>query len=199
MTKTIRRNNEVANAVKAAFAARVEHKRYSLATANTTTTTGGLVVPLTQALLVGDTISSRTGDVVNPEYLDLLLNITNGGSALGRPITVRAVVFQDTLNVGVAPTPGDVLDGATFGSSYSLLTNQQKRFRILHDKSHVYVVGGMQGTMEHLRFKLKGKIYYNGDTNVVASNGKNSLWILVIASSINADYQHYSSLVFTDA
>jgi hypothetical protein len=199
MTKAIRRNNEVANAVRAAFAARVEHKRYSLATANTNTTTGGLVVPLTQALLVGDTISSRTGDVVTPEHLDLVLNITNPGSTLGRPIVVRTLVFQDTLNVGIAPIPSDVLDGATYGSTYTLLTNQQKRFRILHDKSHVYVVGGVQATMEHLRFKLKGKIYYNGDTNAVTSNGKNSLWILVIASSVNADYQHYSSLVFTDA
>lgn len=191
---------QIRNMVKSMIRAKQEIKRYSLNPAIDTIVTTGAIVPLNQGLLIGDTNQSRTGDIVFPISLELVYDIISGAAPV--PSIVRVIVFQDRLNTGVAPTVAQVLDGAFFNSTYTVTPAQQKRFNILHDKSYEIAIGVHLAYQRKLSLKLKGKIAFNGDTNVVGANGFNSLWILYICSpngaGSSATIDYYSSLLFTD-
>lgn len=196
-------HKQVSQIVNSKLLATMEIKRYSQITASYAGSTAGTITPLTQALIIGDTISGRTGDVISPRKVEINLSIIAPATSTV-PVITRYLVIQDMLNTGTAVTIANVLDGAVYNSSYALYPNQQHRFKILVDKSTASVLGGNNmAQMLELRFKMRGRIFYNGDTNAAGSNGAGSLWLITINSSAGAgiapNIEFYSSITFTDA
>lgn len=196
------RNNatSVRQVVKSMLRARMDLKKYSLVTASTTWATAGLIVPLSQGLLASSNINGRDGEAINPINLNVNFTLSSTTSAyLG-----RVIIFQDMLNVGVAPTVAQVLDGAVYDSTYTLYNTVQRRFRILHDKTYstnnsTSITTDSGKIFDRIVLKMRGVIHYNGETDATASNGPGSLWILTIAD-VNAvgAYTYYSSIEYFD-
>lgn len=182
--------------------ANLEIKRFSQVVASFATSVGGGVLPLTQALIIGDTVSGRTGDAIKPLTLELNLSIV-APAAMTEAIFTRIIIFSDMQNTGVTPTVANVLDGGAPTSSYTLLPSQQHRFKILMDKSYSTVpTSENAAVLKEFKFKLKGVINYNGDTNAATSNGPGSLWMLYISygtMGTTANLAFYSSVTYTDA
>lgn len=194
--------NQVRQMVRSMTMATTEVKRYSQVIASYATGATGTVTPLTQGLLVGDTISGRTGIVIKPLVLELNLSII-APSTMTEAIFTRIIIFQDMQNTGVTPTVANVLDGGTPTSTYTVQPAQQGRFKILMDRTFSTTpTAENAAVMKEFRFKLKGLIYYNGDTNAAGSNGPGSLWMLNISNSTvgtTANLSFYSSVTYTDA
>lgn len=192
----------VSQMVRNSLLAQAEIKRFSINTASYAGSTAGTITPLTQSLLPGDTISGRTANVISPRSLEMNISVILPATGTTAVVT-RFIVFQDMLNTGTAVVVADVLDGSVYNSSHALYPFQQRRFRILTDRSVSSAIGASNMAQQHeLRFKMKGKIFYNADTNVAAANGAGSIWILTINSSAGAGTQpniaFFSSLTYTD-
>lgn len=193
-------SQNVKQIVKSILRSREEMKKFSLVTASSNWFTTGTMTPLSQGLEANSFVNGRDGESVNPRSLEV--NFTLSSSVT--PYLGRVIIFQDMLNVGVAPTVANILDGGVFDSTYALYPSTQKRFRILHDVTYstnntVGVTTDSGKIFKKLVMKMRGKIMYNGETNATASNGPGSVWILTI-SDVNTvgAYTYYSSLNYSD-
>jgi len=164
-------------------------------------TVAGVVNPLSQQIVQGDTVNSRSGDSITPVKLDINLSLLSGvGSTQSFH---RVLVFQDRFNQGTLPAVTDILDGGLFDSTYTIRNRQQQRFKILYDKMHG-VVGGSNSAATHvqLHLKPKGPIYFNGITNTNAANGPQSIFLITLTDSITvstATVAFYASLFYHDS
>jgi hypothetical protein len=188
------------NAIKSMIQTRKEIKSVAVTTAYANTV-AGVINPLVQQLITGDTVNARDGSAIRPMYLELIYTLLNGVGSTNS--LHRIIVFQDMQNTGVLPTVAQVLDGGLLYSTYAILNRQQRRFRILHDEIHG-VVGGSNSAASHVhkRLMMKGDIKYNGDTNASTSNGPGALFILSITDSVvvgTATFSFYANTFFTDA
>jgi hypothetical protein len=177
--------------------ARKELKMLAVTSAYTTNTS--IVTPISGFLGQGDNINQRSGDIVFPKILNM--NI-----ALSCLVVTfyRVIVFQDMHNQGTIPVASDVLEGGLYNSTYQLVTNQQKRFKILFDKMVGMAPGGSsQATHLQLNLRLKGQIHYNGAAAATASNGPGAIYILTVPSATSvinsATVDYFAKLNYTDA
>lgn len=172
-------------------------------TGSTTWTTAGAIIPVTQLIVQGDTIASRSGDKIMPRKLEVNFSTV---TALV-PILGRLIIFQDMLSVGVYPTVTDLLDGGAYNSAYAPQRAQQRRFKILYDRTHASVTNATTITnstkiVEKIVLRMKGKINYNGASSVEASNGPGAIYMLFIsdaASGAGSNYSYYTALSYTDS
>jgi hypothetical protein len=198
-SKANKTSKVVAREVKSAIMATRERKNYSV-TATYQNTVAGVVSPLSQGLVQGDTLNTRTGYTIFPLKLQLNYSFLSGAGSTNS--LHRIIVFADKLNQGTLPTVVQVLDGAVYNSTYALLNKQQSRFKILYDKMHGVVgAGNSAATHAQLVIKLKGQIFYNGTANVAADNGPHSLFVMTLTDSVavsTATVSFYSSLFYVD-
>lgn len=167
-----------------------------------TNTVAGTVIDMTQQIVQGDNINQRSGDVIYPKSMDVNLSIVAIGSTLAQSFH-RVIIFQDMFNTGVLPTVAQVLDGGVYNSTYTLLTRQQRRFKILHDKMYGIAVGSNSAaTHVQLKLKLRGAVKYNGTSSATASNGPGSIWFLTLTDSVgtlSCAIGYYANAFYTDA
>jgi len=161
----------------------------------------GFVGSVSQIIVQGDNITQRAGDIIFPKELTFNYTLLSGVGSTNS--FHRFIIFQDMFNTGVAPVVTDVLDTGVFNATYPVLYRQQRRFKILHDKIYG-VVGAANSAATHIqrRIKMKGKIFYNGGTNLTVSNGPGSIWFLAITDSVTvstATASLFINLQFTDA
>jgi len=200
-------NVAVRRVVRDVLLSKQEIKRGNTTQAATAWTTAGIVLPITQAIVQGDTIASRSGDRINPRSFDMNFIMTGGSvNCFG-----RIIIFQDMLNVGVDPTVAQVLDGGTFLSTYLLDTAQQHRFKIHYDQifscSNANAIGTTINTdssfmAKQIHSSMRGKINFNGAGYATASNGPGALYALFIsnvASGTGGNYSYYTSVTYTDS
>lgn len=207
--KSVVRNNAqgtlVRRVVRDVLLSQQELKRANTNPGNTVWTTAGAITQISQQIVQGDSIQGRSGDTISPKELTVNLAMVSIGHAyLG-----RVIIFQDMLNVGIDPTVAQVLDTASYIATYQPDTAQQHRFKILYD--HTFSCDFISGVVtttsrmfKEFKFKLKGKIRYNGATNVAASNGPGALYILFISDIASTNvtteyYNYYTQLVYTDS
>jgi len=173
------------------------------ATAATTfvDTVAGVVGPISQQIIQGDNINNRSGDKITCYEIELNLSFLAGvGSTQSFH---RFIIFQDRLNVGIAPLISEVLDGGTYNATYAIVNRQQRRFKILYDKMHG-VVGGSNSAATNVQRKLtpNKQIFYNGTTSVVSANGINSIWFLCLTDSVTvstATVSFFAKMSYTDS
>lgn len=114
--------------------------------------------------------------------------------------SVRFVLVQDHMNNGVNFVVTDVLRFADYISSYSnIILNEQKRFKVMHDSTIDLSATGENKFTKHVTVKrFSRKITYLGDADATASNGRNSMFLLVIADTIVAAYDFDFQIRFLD-
>lgn len=192
-------NRGVGRAIRTALDSKREVKNYS-ATNSYVDAVAATINPLSQGCTQTDAINGRTGDSISPKSLSLNFTLLSGVASTNS--FHRVIVFQDRLNAGTVPTTSQLLDSASFNSTYALRNRQQTRFKILYDRIHG-VVGAADSAATHVQLKLamKGQIFYNGTGNVATDNGPGALFLLTMTDSISvstATVSFYSSFFYHD-
>jgi hypothetical protein len=200
--RNIRRRNGrpvTKDAVKQILQSRVETKVNSSGnTGSIAFTTTGTVIPL-DTIGQGDNINQRSGDVIRITHLRF--QITAYEPTANVSSTWRLIIFSDSMASGAAPAVTDLLDSAVFTAPYSGINWQRRRFRILHDKTHVLV--GTQPNQEVtdiVDIPLKITRYYNDTTATSTNIGKNALFACVISSNgTTSVYARNFQIRYTDS
>lgn len=182
------RKVQVKRMVLAEIRNKAELKALSSSFTAQTGSAAGVVLPITQGIIQGDSLSQRTGNQISLEKFQLFLGATNGNPLTGSaPCVLRFIVFQDTQNIAVLPAVTDVLNSANYYSWFNIsLQTQEKRFKILSDHSVTLTNVGSNEVVTHkwdFGSKMIKKVTYFSTTNISSANGKNSLFVLVISST----------------
>ncbi len=173
-------DSKISKAIQRAFRSRLETKVNILNVSPTAISAAGAVYNLSNAIVQGDDYNNRTGDMITSVGSTLNFRFR----AIGTDQTARFIVVRDDINTGVTPAVTDILETPIYRSEFNARTTiQQKRFKVLMD---AYIDSNLNG--ETLKTVTKtisphGKTFYNGGTAVVASNGKGSLFLLVIGDA----------------
>lgn len=190
--------------IKSGISSQLEHQHYQTTSAGNATVAGNMYT-VSQGLTQGTTVASRDGDVIHPEVISLRMVIKAVPTSVAIQVAAlyRVILFQDMLNVGVAPTSVDVLPAGAF-SAYDIEHTQQSRFKILYDKMHPMTGAYASNNIVTIdtSIRMKGSIFYNGGTNVVGANGKGSIWLLTVTdttTNISLAEAYYIDLKYTDA
>lgn len=183
-SKTMVTTATVRQMIKSSRMASAENKGTISSFPGNVVTAGGAVFNLSNAIIVGDTNSTRDGSQVNLTQVKMRFQ-TQGVAVSG---TTRTIVFQDTQNNGVLPAVTEVLDNANVISPLNVLnviTN--KRFKILSDDViNCNIAGENLKYVSHtFKKKLNKKVTYNAATAIAAANGRNALFMLVIGTATN--------------
>ncbi len=173
--------NEIRAVVRGVLQHVQEQKRQDAAIATTDLVTAGLVQPITQHIIQGDSLSTRDGSAIILRELDIIWHSLRGGPVVGAPALYRIIIFVDTMNTGVLPAVTDVLQAADPRSGYNVANLVNGRFKFLVDE-HIATVSETvtENNIRRYRLKLNKKVTYLGSTFTTASNGKNSVWCLTI-------------------
>lgn len=194
------KSNNVRKVVKSIIDARVEHKEYFQRFTGGAVAAGA-VIPITQNIADGTNINDRTGFQIRPQHLKIVISAKAAtNNVFG---TFRIIFFQDRNSDGTVPVTGDLLSSGTSVESYNGINIQNGRFKILKDWfMPVSFFTGGNGTpicivQEH-NIRMKGVINYLASTGA-SSNGKGSLYALVIDGDSNTNYAFAVNLKYTDA
>lgn len=147
----------------------------------------GTVVQLSD-ISQGDTISTRSGNSILAKSLYYNYNI--GAVAAGTNIFCRVMVIQDTMNLGSAPAPGDVLTtvGAIHAPSSTLQITYaaQRRFKVLYDHMHRFSNGGSISGGDMGVIKL-GNTHIKYTSTTGTDEGRNQLYVLFISNLVTTN------------
>jgi len=187
------------SAVKQILQSRQELKVNSSGiTAGIAFTVAGVVTPL-DTVGQGDNLNQRNGDTIRFQHLRL--QITSFEPTANASSTWRLIVFHDTMANGASPAVTDVLDSANFNAPFNGINLQRRRFKVLHDRTHVMV--GTQPNQEVndiVDIPLKMTRYYNDATATSTNIGKNALFALIISSNATTSvYARNFQIRYTDS
>lgn len=176
----------------------VKNVAVSLSYANTV---AGVVSEISRLIVQGDNINQRSGDQIMPMHLDINYTLTSGVGSTNA--LHRIIIFQDTMNLGTLPTVAQVLDGASYISTYTIVANQQRRWKVLHDRIHG-VVGASNSAATHVqrRIPMKGAIFYNGTAAAATDNGRGAIYIMTLTDSVAVSsslFTFQGGLFYTDS
>lgn len=159
----------------------------------TPATTGA--VYLLSSIAQGDTIDSRTANVVNLHTVTPHLNFQMTVSC-----NVRVVVFRDKFCQGAIPNIADVLDSvdAVAPLNYNNCVTQ-KRFTIIDDYVKHFTVGGVLFDTVMKSYKQDVKVRYSGVAAGAATTLGNNIFLGIISDTATpGTVAMYSRLLFTD-
>jgi len=139
------------------------------------------IVPISQLIIQGITGAQRIGDNISYIMLRVVGRLTANTTA--NVCNTRFVLVLDKMNDSVAPAYSDLFLTNGLDSTYSPEQIKSKRFTILIDKSYALNTNGIAAHMFNLTMPLNQTASYNGATSATASNGKNSMWLFVIADN----------------
>jgi len=143
----------------------------------------------------GDGVSDRTGMIITPVSLDIMLETYVGAYT----DALRCIIFVDTKYDGTPPAASAVLSTDFIGANYNFLNViQEKRYRILYDKTVGLNGNGKAFEINHAVIKNIPKIHYDGTSNTDASIAKNALCSLVIGYSTHVGYALDTQLRYID-
>ncbi len=178
----------------------IEEKVLEVDYTSTTFTTAGTVISLS-TVAQGTDYNQRVGNSIKIQSIDLryriFMNTTSGNTV------VRVILFRDLDGYGTAPTPS-ILMANGIGTTTAPLAEKnflnRKRFSILYDYIDTLSPQGERGYATHVHIPHEGHILYLGSTAAAASNGKGSLYLLVLSdeSTNSPSLAFQSRVVFTD-
>lgn len=150
---------------------------------NTANSAAGAFQFITQGIIQGDAITQRNGSQINLVSIRMKINTF----AVGVTGISRYILYQDTMATGGTPAVTDILDSAASVSSLNQLTvTTQKRYHIIADFTHNVPIAGEAVKVHDKTYKnFSKKLTYLGNTSAVASNGKNSIYLLYIGTGTN--------------
>lgn len=140
----------------------------------------GTMFPLTQGIVVGDTAFERSGEAITVKELDVHIKMTASNASTFRTAFARVIIFCDTMNNANTPSTADVITTTDTSACYADEVWKTKRVKILFDQ--VFNTGSINAASNkqiHRVIQVNRKVFYQGSTNVAASNGPNSLWMYV--------------------
>jgi hypothetical protein len=139
------------------------------------------IIPLSQNIIQGISGGQRVGDNITYVMLRNVGRITANSTA--SVCNVRYVIVLDKMNDSVAPVYSDLFLTNAMDSTYSPEQIKAKRFTILMDKSYALNTAGVAAHMFNLKIPLNQTATFNAATSTTAANGKNSMWLFVIADN----------------
>lgn len=166
---------------------------------NTFDTSGDLISISTVAQ--GLNFNERVGNSIKLQEIEInariFMNTTSGNTVY------RFLVVRDLDGYGTTPTPADILSNGVGSSTAPLAIKDflnRKRFSILFDEMGTLSPQGERGVYIHVKMDHAGHILYLGTAAAAASNGKGSLYILVLSDeTVNVPSLAFQSRVtFTD-
>lgn len=155
----------------------------------------GLMNNISANVAQGDNFDQRTGDKITYVSHRIMMRFT----ALVASQSARFILFSDRFNQGTLPAITDVLQTNTYTAAYNqLLVMQQKRFLIHKDVTIDCSITGESIKTVWVNLGRTGDVFYNGTTAVSASNGKHSLFVLIIGSASTGTYDFVIESLFVD-
>ena len=145
--------------------------------------------------------TERVGNSIKLQSIDvryrIFMNTSSGNSV------VRVIIFRDLDGYGTAPAISDVLQDGVGTSTAPLSEHDflnRKRFSILYDYINTLSPQGERGYCAHVHIPHEGHVLYLGSASSATSNGKGSVYMLVISdeSTNTPSVAFQSRLVFTD-
>lgn len=178
----------------------VEEKVIEVDSASATFNTNGTIYSLS-TIVQGTNFNERIGNSIKLQSIDvryrIFMNTTSGNTV------VRVIIFRDLDGYGTAPTVTDVLAQGVGSTTAPLAMHDflnRKRFSYLYDYVDTLSPQGERGFATEVHIPHEGHILYLGSTAAAASNGKGSLYMLVISdeSTNTPSVAFQSRVVFTD-
>lgn len=184
---------QVRSMIRSSRMAEAELKAFVVSATGLAANTSGDVVNLTQQIVQGDTNVQRNGSSIFLKEIDVTTQSVCGLLIAG---SFRYILVQDSMSFAFAPTVADVLQANTWISQFNVTNQiQMKRFRILFDYTVDISAAGPQNKTVRKRVRVGKKIEFLGTTNVVGSNGKGAIFLLVIASNNDTALDYSYSVV----
>lgn len=160
----------------------------------------GYVVPLTQMAQGLNYTTNRVGNSIKLQ--NIVIRYKWQISSLGVKTAIRTIVFRDLDGYGTAPVTGDVLEavGTTLGVLNPKDFLNSDRFSILYDDLDCFSITNDQMITRELHIPHEGHVKYLGTTAAAASNGKGSVYIMVLSdeSTNTPTFAFHARVFFTD-
>jgi hypothetical protein len=168
----------------------------AISTGNAITVGGG--ISNLSLVAQGDDINNRSGDVILMKELDMRIAFFQGTA--GQSVSIRMIVFSDSMGSGGTVGITEFLFSANFTSSYLGSNRQRGRFKVFHDE--LFTMVGAAESMEvvkHIKMPINQKRYFNDGTATATSVGKNTLYLLILGSTTVPVFAIQHSLRYTDS
>lgn len=176
-------------------------------TSSSFTPTATFTVELLSGVATGDTIITREANAIIGATFLLNYQVRFAiGSAQWDPANdqdqyMRVIVFRDRDPNGVMPTMVEA--GTGFGVLDDLANTDLKirnslslksgRFKIMHDKIHIFSPDSTQNNevirYQKLKFKIKNKIQYSLSTDAIGACAKNHYFVAAVIGAAGATNQ----------
>jgi len=158
----------------------------------------GVVVSLSQNILQSTTGLGRIGSHIQVKRVRFAVTVN-----LPATITVRYILFKDTISNGTNPAVTDVLNAATVVSGYNPTYLDNGRFVILMDKlfTNCYDGAALNTTQQSHVFitNQNTRVSYIGNSGTTADNGPNSYyWLSIANGALNVTSTQDVEFQYTD-
>lgn len=181
--------------LKAAMSNLAELKSNTTLFTAQTVTTGGFTFNISNNIIEGSDTNQRDGTQVRLKKIRLEFR----AKAVTASQTVRFILYRDLINTGFLPATTDILQSASWLSSYDQDAQiQQKSFSILKDWTVDVNLNGETVKSYVATIRNSGVIFYNGATALSTANGRGAVFLLVIGSDATANYDFSVQLDYTD-
>ncbi len=172
-----------------------EVKRLQFIDNTNTISNTGTVVNISNNIVQGDDISTRTGNQVRALRQWLYVRFT----AITDSQSARIIWFKDNTNRGTTPAVTELLQSATITSPYAPASMQQHRFTIFKDFTlNCSLNGELIKSAEYMHNK-RHMIYYNGAAAVASANGPGATFILIIGNVSTGQWDAGAEIQYLDA
>jgi hypothetical protein len=198
MTSTKSKNHSAVTRaeVKQMILGITEPKVFSVQSSGTTISAAGTVLNMTNGIVEGDDVANRSGTKITVESMNYrfrFLAVTNDQSA-------RFILVRDLQNLGTTPAVADIIPTSGLLSHYSdVRYHQQHRFSILFDEIVDCSIAGPSVKTIKGTTRRRMPVYYNGATGVATSNGKGSIFLVVIGSLNTGVFDVDIQMVYNDS
>jgi len=178
----------------------VEEKVIEVDSTSATFTTTGTLVSLS-TVAQGSDFNERVGNSIKLQEIEvnarIFMNTASGNSVY------RFIIVRDLDGYGTAPAVSSILSNGVGTTTAPLAIKDflnRKRFSFLFEEMGTLSPQGERGVYISVRIPHEGHILYLGSTATAASNGKGSLYLLVLSDeTVNMPTIAFQSRVtFTD-
>jgi hypothetical protein len=153
-------------------------KKYFTLNDEDTVPVNGVVTPIIQGIIQGDTAITRDGNQLDLVKISIRLQLALNTST--NTDWVRFIVFSDGFAAGSLPSVAQVLEAADPNASYTREVVVTHRFKIWHDVILPMCNSGSNKCLAHIKdLPMRHKVTYLGATDATGSNGKNAMYYLL--------------------
>jgi hypothetical protein len=141
--------------------------------------------------------TNRVGDSIKMQRIEVRARTVIGA---GTKTFIRVMLVRDLDGYGTAPTVANILQSADVLAPENYLNKD--RFSILYDEFEALNSVSVTNSVTTFAMPHEGHIKYLGTTAAAASNGKGSLYLLLIsnesAGANTPTVTYYTRIYFTD-